>query len=67
MSEGQRQKAKEEAVLLALQNNLALIRCDLEIWGMQKDGLAIFIAKSEDYDHLWEEALWALKNRFKKQ
>lgn len=64
MTEEQRQKAKEEAVLLALQNDLALIRRDLEVWGMKKDGSTISISKSENYDHLWEDALAALKKKF---
>lgn len=64
MTEEQRQKAKEDAVLLALQNDMALIRRDLEIYGMKKDGSTILISKSEDYDHLWEDALTALKEKF---
>ncbi len=65
MTEGQRQYAKEKAVLLALQNDTALIRRDLEIHGMKKDGSTIFISKSNDYDHLWEDALDALRENFK--
>ena len=64
MTEEQRQKTKEEAVLLALQNDMALIRRDLGIWGMKKDGSTIFISKSEDYGHLWEDALTALQAKF---
>lgn len=64
ITEGDRQEAKEEAVLLALQNDMALIRRDLEIWGMKKDGSTIFISKSTDYDHLWEDSLNALKKKF---
>ena len=64
MTEEQRQQAKEEAVLLALQNDMALIRRDLEIHGMKKDGTTEFISKSADYDNLWQEALMALKERF---
>lgn len=63
-SEDERQKSKEQAVLLALQNDMALIRRDLEIWGMKKDGSTIFISKSQDYDFLWEDALTALKEKF---
>lgn len=61
MSENKRQEAKESAVLLALQNDMALIRQDLEIWGMKKDGSRIFISKSADYEHLWEDALEKLQ------
>ncbi|MDP3974990.1 MAG: hypothetical protein Q8P88_01745 [Candidatus Jorgensenbacteria bacterium] len=64
MSEELRQKAKEEAVLLSLQSNMALIRRDLEIWGMRKGGSTLFISKSEDYDHLLENALASLRERF---
>ncbi|MEK7514810.1 MAG: hypothetical protein AAB608_00300 [Patescibacteria group bacterium] len=60
MTEEQRQKDKEEAVLLALQKDMALIRQDLEIWGMKKDGSRIFISRSKDYDQLWADALGAL-------
>ncbi len=66
ITEEQRQNAKEEAVLLSLQNDMALIRRDLEIHGMKKDGSTIFISKSEDYDHLWQDALRELKKRFLK-
>ena len=61
MNEEQRQNAKEGAVLLALQHDMALIRRDLEILGMKKDGSTLFISKSEDYDLLWGDALAALK------
>ncbi len=64
MTEEQRQGAKEEAVLLALQHDMALIRRDIEIYGMKKDGSTIFISKSQDYDHLWEDALTALRQKF---
>ena len=63
-SEEERQSTKEEAVLLALQHDMALIRRDLEIYGMKKDGSTIFISKSENYDGLWEDALHALKKKF---
>lgn len=64
MSEEQRQKSKEEAVLIALQNDMALIRRDLEIYGMKKDGTTEFVSKSEDYNMLWDNALEALRIRF---
>lgn len=64
MTEEQRQSAKEEAVLLALQHDMALIRRDLEIYGMKKDGTTEFISKSTDYNMLWEDALQALKEKF---
>ncbi len=64
ITEEQRQSAKEEAVLLALQHDMALIRRDLEIHGMKKDGTTEFISKSTDYDMLWEDALQALKEKF---
>jgi len=64
MSEEVRQSAKEKAVLLALQNDMALIRRDLKIYGMKKDGSTVFISKSEDYDNLWQDALKILKKKF---
>jgi hypothetical protein len=64
VNEKQRQSAKEKAVLLALQNDMALIRRDLEIYGMKKDGSTIFISVSKDYDHLWQDALKLLKKKF---
>ncbi len=64
MTEEQRQNAKEEAVLLALRHDMALIRRDLEIHGMKKDGTTEFISKSMDYETLWEDALQALKEKF---
>lgn len=48
--------------MLALQKDIALIRKDLEIWGMKKDGTQIFISRSESYERLWQKALVALKN-----
>lgn len=63
MTESDRQKVKEEAVLLALQKDMALIRRDLEIYGMKKDGSEIFISKSENYDDLWADALKMLKSK----
>ena len=53
----QRQKDKEKAVLLALQKDMALIRQDLEIWGMKKDGTSEFLSKSKDHDMLWGDGL----------
>ncbi|MFZ5390804.1 MAG: hypothetical protein ACOZAJ_00830 [Patescibacteria group bacterium] len=64
MTEEQRQNAKEEAVLLALQHDTALIRRNLEIHGIKKDGTTEFISKSMDYDDLWENALQILKAKF---
>ena len=64
MSEEQRQKSKEEAVLMALQNNMALIRRDLEIHGLRKDGSTEFVSKSIDYETLWSDALNALRAKF---
>lgn len=63
-TEEKRQQAKEEAVLLALRRDIALIRRDLEIWGMKKDGSTTFISKSENYDSLWGDALNALQKKF---
>ncbi|MBI3632878.1 MAG: hypothetical protein HY226_01145 [Candidatus Vogelbacteria bacterium] len=65
ITEEQGQIDKEAAVLLALQNDMALIRRDLEIWGMKRDGSTVFISKSVDYDHLWGDSLQALKNLVK--
>jgi hypothetical protein len=64
MKEEHRQKAKEDAVLLALQNGMALIRRNLEIYGMKKDGSTEFISTSINYDVLWEDALRALNVKF---
>jgi hypothetical protein len=61
MTEEQRQKDKEQAVLLALQKDMALIRKDLEIHGMKKDGSTILISSSENYDDLWKDALESLR------
>lgn len=63
MDEEKRQKDKEKAILLALKNNMALIRRDLEIHGMKKDGSTIFISKSKNYNSLWSDALKTLKKK----
>jgi hypothetical protein len=62
VSEKERQEDKEGAVLLALNKEMALIRRDLEIHGMKKDGSTIFISRSADYDSLWSDALRDLKD-----
>ena len=36
--EQERQSAKEKAILLVLQNDMALIRRGLSVYGMRKDG-----------------------------
>lgn len=64
MNKETRQKAKEEAILLALQNDMALIRKDLEIWGMKKDGTVEPISKSTNHDMLWKDVLDALIKKF---
>ena len=64
-SEDKRQADKEEVVLLALQNEMALIRRDLEIHGMHKDGSTELISVSTSYDKLWEDALNELKKRIR--
>ncbi|OHB25123.1 MAG: hypothetical protein A2542_02145 [Parcubacteria group bacterium RIFOXYD2_FULL_52_8] len=64
ITEAHRQGAKEEAVLLALQHDMALIRRDLEIHGMKKDGSTLYISTSTDYDLLWDDALRALQAMF---
>ena len=61
-----RQSAKEQASQLASQYDMVLIRKELEIYGIEKDGLAILISKSKDYDTLWEDALSILQKKFKK-
>lgn len=60
MVEEEKQKIKEQAVLLALQNDMALIRRGLEIHGIKKDGSTVFISKSDNYDNLWNDALFFL-------
>jgi len=42
---------------------MALIRRDLEIHGMKKDGSTIFISKSKNYNSLWSDALKTLKKK----
>lgn len=64
ITEEQRQNIKEEAVLSALQHDMALIRRDLEVFGMKKDGSTLFISRSQEYTSLWEDALVALKQKF---
>lgn len=63
MTEEDRQSSKEEAVLLALQKDMALIRRDLKIYGMKKDGSTMFISESQDYHDLWGDALQELKKQ----
>ena len=65
ISEKERQSAKEKAVLLALQNGMALIRRNLEIHGIKTDGSTELISKSKDYDQIWSDALKILEKKFK--
>jgi hypothetical protein len=67
MNEKQRQLDKEEAVLVALQHDMALIRRGLEIHGLKKNGLTQLISKSISYDELWHDALVNLKRKFSVQ
>lgn len=64
MDELKRQEAKEKAVKLALIHGMALIRRDLDIYGIKKDGNTELISKSNDYDTLWANAFAALLKRF---
>ena len=65
--EKDRQGVKEKAVLLALHHDMALIRRELEIYGMKKDGTTLFVSRSEDYESLWKDALNILKNWFERK
>ena len=64
--EEKRQSIKEKAVLIALQHDMALIRRELKIYGMKKDGQTIFISESKDYQKLWQDAFRTLKKKFSK-
>lgn len=64
--EKERQSEKEEAVLLALRNGMALIRRELKIYGMKVNGSTEFVSESKDYNNIWFDALKALEKRFKK-
>ncbi len=64
MDDQKRQLVKEEAVLLALKNGTALIRRELEVYGIKIDGTTEFISRSNSYDSLWEDALMALRKKF---
>lgn len=64
MTEEEKQIAKEKAVLIALKQSMALVRKDLEVYGLRVDGSREFISKSENYDTLWQDALSALESRF---
>ena len=66
MGNAQRQKNKEAAVLFALQNEMALIRRNLGIYGLKKDGSTIFVSKSKDDEDLWSDALKSLLAKYSK-
>ena len=58
------QGAKEEAIRLAIENGMALLRRDLEIHGMTADGSTVLIYKGLDYkefDTIWHSALEVLR------
>jgi len=66
LNEESRQDAKEKAVLFALQKDMALIRRDLEVWGMKKDGSTVLLSRSTDYDRLWGDVLHVLEEKNEK-
>ena len=59
--EEERQKAKEEAIILALKKGMALIRDELKVYGIKVNRSKTFISESSDYDYLWQDALNKLK------
>lgn len=63
MAEDKRQKEKEEAVLLALRECKALIRRDLAVYTMDKDGITELVSESKEYEDLWGDALNVLKEK----
>jgi hypothetical protein len=64
MSELERQSAKERAVRLALCNDRALIRENLEVYAIRKDGSREFVSESSTYGRLWQDALTALRDLY---
>lgn len=50
MKEKYRRLSKEEAILLALKENMALVRRELEVYGLKVDGKSEFICKGKNYD-----------------
>lgn len=62
MTEEQRQRDKEQAVLVALRQGTALIRKGLEVHGMKTDGATKLISKSSNYETVWADALKELTN-----
>ena len=56
-----RQEAKERAILLALQHDMALLRDGLVMYGMKKDGSKVKICTGSTYETLWQETLKAVK------
>ena len=43
---------------------MALIRRNLEVWGLKKDGSEIRISSSTNYENLWGDALGVMKKRY---
>lgn len=64
MSEKHRQAAKEKAILFALQQGTALLRDDLVMYGMHKNGSKTQICVGSSYDTLWQETLEALSQKY---
>ncbi len=56
-NEEKRQDDKEKAVLLALNKDMALIRRDLEIYGMKKDG-SLVLSLKVNYTKICGQMLW---------
>lgn len=49
---------------LALRHDRALVRENLEIYALLKDGSREFVSESASYGRLWQDALAALKDRY---
>lgn len=64
MSETERQKAKEEAVRIAILNGVALMRRDLDIYEVYADGKEILLSKSYLYESIWEDATRVLRKKY---
>ena len=54
----------EEAVRLAIQNGVALMRRDLNVYIVQVDGHETLLVSSQTYDSLWNDAFIALKKAY---
>lgn len=67
MFESDEQFFKEQAIVLAIKNNLALFDRGTEVYAIRPDGYIMLLSKSEETSNVWDQALRTLKKIYGKR